>query len=556
MKNIYVFLLLCCLGIVVSVDANAQTYRITGHQEQDSCGGGINYTFTINTANSGLTALTRFGDGTSAPGFLSGTFYSNSHHFDLPGIYTTKHILYLAGTPVDSLTFTDTIMCKSAFIAIYHDANGNCQRDLTEPFLQTPLEVDIETGGSSVGTVTVVGGGYQELTSGTSYSLKLLNLPTGLSVSCPSTGVITKTIAQSTPTLFAFGLQCNSSLSFDIAQNAGVRLGRHTEVIDIIVTNNQCTPQTATLAAFLSPKYGDFQVAKPAPSSRNGTVLTWTLPNISAFSSQHIYVHYEVSGTWLVPGDTAHNRFYLSPTVGDANTANNAVVRVDTVRSSFDPNAKTVYPPGDIAAGTQLEYIIEFENKGNAAAENIHILDTLSGQLDLSSIKVMSSTAPITNTSLRHSYGHNILRFDMPGIKLADSSQYPLNTGMVVFTVKAKNNLAQGTVIRNRAGIYFDDNEVVLTNYVQNKIPISNAGIPGLSEKAVHTYPNPVHDVLRIDAEGSFHTAQLINTLGQVVLDEPSNGTGSIDVHRLSAGIYYLVLKGEQGTITKKIQKL
>lgn len=244
----------------------------------------------------------------------------------------------------------------------------------------------------------------------------------------------------------------------------------------------------------------------------------------------------------------------MTPTTGDANPANNSVDRVDTVFNSYDPNNKSVTPSGDISAGTQLEYTIEFENDGNAPAQNIHILDTLSGNLDANMFKIVSSTAPVTNTSLYQASGSNILRFDLPGINLPDSSHHAQCTGMLIYTIKAKSALPTGTVITNRAGIYFDDNSVVMTNTTQNHVLLPQ-GVRPMGQDMLPVYPNPVHDVLTIAGSSAYQSARLINTMGQVILEKNLTGTTIMEVSSVANGIYYLVLTGLEGTSTQKIVK-
>jgi hypothetical protein len=126
---------------------------------------------------------------------------------------------------------------------------------------------------------------------------------------------------------------------------------------------------------------------------------------------------------------------------------------------------------------------------------------------------------------------------------------------MVVFAVRSRSGLAQGTIIRNRAGIYFDDNEVIMTDYAQNSIPTSGVGVGALSPEPPPAYPNPVHHLLNISSSGHFRSAKIINTIGQVVMERAISGSTAIDVTSLTAGIYYLILSGQEGSTVQKIEK-
>lgn len=555
MNKIYAFLsILFALAFGASTPSYAVNF--TGHSEYDACDS-VNYVFNF-TSGSALTVVSFFGDGTSASAVSMGTVSGTSQHqFASPGIYTIKHVLYQSGIAVDSISFTDTLLCHNALVSAFLDLNSNCTRDAGEPLLTTPVDVEIDSAGVKIDTITIIGGAYRNMMPGKTYSLKVLSLPSGLSVTCPTGGVSTATVSYSASTNFPFALQCGSSATFDVSLHAVTHVGRHSEMADIIVSNSSCNAQTVTLTANLSPKYATFTYASPTPTTRVGNVLTWVLPNVSAFAGYHVVVGYERplgTSNWLLPGDTVHTSFAVTVNTGDANPANNSVERTDTVISSFDPNYKSVTPAGNISAGTQLEYAIEFENDGNAPAQNIHILDTLSGNLDANTFRIVSSTAPVTNTSMYQAGSRNILRFDLPGINLSDSSHHGQCTGVVIFTVKAKSTLPVGTVISNRAGIYFDDNPVVMTNSAQNQIPLPQ-GVAPIGQEALAAYPNPVHDVLTIEKTEAYQSAQLVNTMGQVIIEKALKGKTSIDVGALANGVYYLVLKGGEGTATQKIVK-
>src|SRR5205814_3315952 len=64
-----------------------------------------------------------------------------------------------------------------------------------------------------------------------------------------------------------------------------------------------------------------------------------------------------------------------------------------------------------------LEYTIQFENTGNAPAENIAVLDTLPANLDLKTLDIVASSAAM-NLAIIKSGGYNIAKFDFPGIHL------------------------------------------------------------------------------------------------------------------------------------------
>jgi hypothetical protein len=231
----------------------------------------------------------------------------------------------------------------------------------------------------------------------------------------------------------------------------------------------------------VDPKY-IFTSSLPAPSSVNGNIVKWNLPNLFGTNKPtNIMFHLDVPNAWdtvrhdwdrthwLFPGETIVTHIGIASDTTEADTTNNNETRVDTVKSSYDPNEIEVSPTGLVIPCTQLQYTIHFENMGNDTAHNIHIMDTLSDNVDIHSLQLVMASDAMDIAIMKES-GHNVVKFDFPNIKLPDSSHHNQCTGMVIFKIKVKNGLPDGTSIINRAGIYFDDNEVVMTNAVENII--------------------------------------------------------------------------------------
>ncbi len=270
-----------------------------------------------------------------------------------------------------------------------------------------------------------------------------------------------------------FGLSCGTGSAFDLAPHVAISCGRHSFAGGIIVDNKYCIPESAVLKMSFSPKY-NFYSASPTPISVVGNTVTWNLATLSATSENTlISFHLEVPGTlWLIPGDTVKSSFYVSSVTGDVDTTNNIIIRNDTVVSSYDPNEISVSPQGNILECTTLNYAINFENTGNGVAQNISVLDTLSDNLDPHSLSIEIASAAM-NISIVNDGIHNIAKFDFPDINLLDSSHHGQCDGMLLFHIKTKSGLLDGTTILNHAGIFFDDNPAVLTNTVANTIGIA-----------------------------------------------------------------------------------
>jgi uncharacterized repeat protein (TIGR01451 family) len=149
------------------------------------------------------------------------------------------------------------------------------------------------------------------------------------------------------------------------------------------------------------------------------------------------------------------------------------------VTGSYDPNDKTGYPLGVgedhlIEPNRKMEYVIRFQNTGTDTAFTVKILDTLDTDLDIFSVR---SGVSSHNYSFRM-YGPRVLEWTFNNILLPDSTtNEPASHGFVTFTAKQNKDLADGTEINNRVGIYFDYNDPIITNTTSHIIgrPIKTA---------------------------------------------------------------------------------
>jgi uncharacterized repeat protein (TIGR01451 family) len=379
-----------------------------------------------------------------------------------------------------------------------------------------------------------------------------------MALACPSTGIIYDTI-QSTLNSYSdryFALNCGSSTSFDLSEMPSRLSGRHSFRGSVLANFSGCVSTSPVLTVKFSSKY-DFASASPSPSAITGNTITWNLGTLTEPQSSLFNFHLERPGgmtTWLTPGDTVHTSYSISPSTGDADTTNNTTEAVDTVRSSFDPNEMSVSPEGFIDAGTQLQYTINFENTGNDTAHNISIMDTLSNNVNIHSLKILAASSAM-NTAIIHEDGYNIVKFDFPAINLLDSSHHNQCDGVVMFNINALPGLAPGTLINNRAGIFFDDNEVVMTNSVQDIIK-EVEGTNRLVISKVELFPNPATDELTVKADAAvFSTLTICNSMGQALICRKCNVQSTINVSMLPQGLYYITLKGAYGIRTLKFIK-
>jgi len=443
---------------------NTPSYFCNGPDFQmTTCGYGASYNVT-----------TWYGDGTSD----NNTSYNDIYHtYSAPGTYLVKQVLYNGFSPVDSITFSyNYYYCRTLPVVFYFDANSDCIFDGGDQYNYTPVTTRVDSNGIPIDTIVATSGFYYSAKgdSGTVYSFRVLSTAAGLHLTCPVGDILSDTIQSymNTYTPKFFGLNCTTSSSFDLGITADMNCGRHFASGMIYVDNAYCTPESSVVTMNFSPNY-TFGSSVPAPYSVVGNTVTWHIPPMSVYTNP-VYISYylTVSGPWLTTGDTINSSYTITPYAGDADTTNNYFTRTDTVRASYDPNYLAVSPGGFVIPCTPLRYSVDFQNTGNDTAHNVTVLDTLSDNVDPNSIQVVFATS-VMNMAVVPFGVHNVVKFDFPGINLPDSSHHNLCNGGIVFTVNARNGLADGTTIFNHAGIIFDDNKPILTDTVENIIGIS-----------------------------------------------------------------------------------
>ncbi|HNR85517.1 MAG: T9SS type A sorting domain-containing protein [Crocinitomicaceae bacterium] len=291
----------------------------------------------------------------------------------------------------------------------------------------------------------------------------------------------------------------------------------------------------------------------------NGDTLVWNFTNLNNLANNTPYFDQFLGGIHLTPslsvniGDTLWFDLSTSVATGDVNPANNHLHFGIPIVNSFDPNIKEVSPKGVGIEGLipmeteALTYTIHFQNTGTAEAINIFVLDTLTASIDPKSLQILANSHNMTPTWINDS----VVKFNFPNIHLADSSSNePESHGFVRFKVNLKDNLPIGTIIKNKAAIYFDTNEPVITNFTTNKLAndLSVSKIEKLNDISV--FPNPAKDYVIIRFFEQINgTIELFDLTGKNVYTEEVKQISQkqIDVKQLQNGVYIYQIKANNG---------
>jgi uncharacterized repeat protein (TIGR01451 family) len=274
----------------------------------------------------------------------------------------------------------------------------------------------------------------------------------------------------------------------------------------------------------------------------------------------HPNAHVEACGgsSFPSPGSGCINDFRLD----DADPV--VDIYCGVVTGSYDPNDKTGYPNGYtdqhyINPNQQLQYVIRFQNTGNDTAFTVVIRDTLDYDLNIFTVTPGVASHPYEFRM----YGPRVLEWTFNNILLPDSTtNLEGSNGFVTYHVEQVPDLAPGTVIHNKADIYFDFNDPITTNETWHTIYDGFFAVAGVNELDVEgtlfkVYPNPVNGQLTIEAGKTSNERYVVyDQIGKKILfGKLSFPMTTIDASSMNQGIYFIQI-GENKSDTFKIVKL
>jgi len=201
----------------------------------------------------------------------------------------------------------------------------------------------------------------------------------------------------------------------------------------------------------------------------NGSNLSVTLSNFVAGETGSFMIYFKVKTTAVLGSSL------LCVASANAVSSSAADTVKTTIRGSFDPNDKFATQTlslQEVTSKKYINYIIRFQNTGTDTAFSVVISDTLSAFLQASNYQFLSSSHPC-KSGLRN----GVLYFEFININLPDSGTNKNGSnGFVRFQILADESVTVGTIIPNKAYIYFDYNKGIVTNVatttITNPLPL------------------------------------------------------------------------------------
>jgi uncharacterized repeat protein (TIGR01451 family) len=347
-------------------------------------------------------------------------------------------------------------------------------------------------------------------------------------------------------------------LSIDLENVAPFRPGFTTDLF-ITVTNVGTKVSEGVVVFGLNPEL-ELLGTIPAAQSQIADTLYFTVPPLQIGESYIIQISVK---TEIQVQIGSYLSVAAEVSVGNNDDFdllnNNATIR-KLVVGSFDPNDKSVssdcLDPHFISDNENLYYTVRFQNTGNFPASFVRIIDTLSQNLQIGSIQVVSASHPYTWIIK----GRNVLDVFFDNINLPDSTtNEPASHGYIKFAIKADSTLHVGQSITNAAYIYFDYNPPIVTNEVKSEVKLVR--VQELDDRAIDfsISPNPTKTNFTISVEKPMFehvSVQVFDVNGKLcifkVYDSLTNPV-SISECNVASGVYFVRLKNQGRTMTKKL---
>lgn len=532
-------------------------------------------TVRVNSGLPSMKIVTNYGDGISDTVMLSATtVFSWTHTYAMTGTYSIRFKLFKGDTLYDSRMISQVVnFCNTIKLRNFYDTDSNCVKSATEHMSIQTNRVKVDSAGYTVDTIAYLGAlNYSAYgTIGDIYRFTPIEDPTHWRILCLGAGYFADTLRSGgyvhpihyVPLLNRFSMFDYGM--YTVGRFSRMRDGR----VDLYPRLNFGEDTSLCIIKYrISPRMRISNTShRPSIISMDSLEYSWHF-NRFRYTTVELNLR-SISGSFSV-GDTLYSVAQVGPLMRDVDTPNNFGRRCDEVVAAYDPNFIASNPAGCITSGITTEYTVGFENTGNDTAYNVHVLDTLSGYLDPRTLEPIMSSHPMVMET-RHIGGMTIVKFDFPDIKLLDSSQPHGNHGVFKYKIRVRSGLADGTLISSRVGIYFDDNDVVMTNTQVNTIncpvyvtypTVESVGtatavdnLPGSNDLKV--YPNPVNDELHIEATlAQYDECVVTNTMGKVIWSSKLHlAHQTIPTKQWPSGIYFVQVKGTLGTKTVKLVK-
>lgn len=302
--------------------------------------------------------------------------------------------------------------------------------------------------------------------------------------------------------------------------------------------------------------------------------VTWTVPTVTSFTNNYLYVDFVASVSLSMNSPVTCSATIGNANNSDVNVVNNTTILNQLSVSSFDPNDKRSIKTNNdnpthqvistMNANQEIEYMIRFQNIGNASAVNVRIVDELSSLLDEESYVLLGGSHNCQVIRLG-----NVVTYKFDNIMLpSEDDGGEASNGFVTFKINALPGLNVGDLISDHAKIYFDYNQPILTNYANilmvDPAVVTDTQFRTILSNAIGVYPNPIRTVgyvkFILDEDTEIHT-ELFDLSGKSVMTSNKMANKGMNYFELNTatlqtGMYVLKVTGTHVNIIHKVNIL
>jgi hypothetical protein len=435
----------------------------------------------------------------------------------------------------------------------YWDYDQDCTQDVGEPGMPN-VRFDVQPGNGTVWSGYQGNIGFMADPGAITMQFSSQN-PWYMASACPAGPVAVNVEADSTVGPYDWGLDVIPYQDLVVSASSGWMATCFNSVQQIQLCNNGNIPAqnvvlSATLPSFL------LDVSTSLPATTNGDTLTWTFPWVGPGECVSVQITDSVDCDPNLLGQLGCVSAWASTDTSESDVANNMDQSCMTVAASYDPNAIHVRVADQenspfvsdhlITSADRLEYIVHFQNTGNAPAYNVSVHVPLSGLVETTSI-VPGAASHICTPHI----DNGVLIIDYPAIILPDSLSDPAGSqGWFRFTVDQVAGNGPGTDIAAGASIYFDNNPAVDTDTAHSVILMV-----GMQDHATAPVlmPNPTDGQVRLTGMNGPIRVDVCDVNGRVVYSSEQTLTRDFDLSALEAGVYVLRAVGPAETLTERL---
>ncbi|MAZ73659.1 MAG: hypothetical protein CMC70_11000 [Flavobacteriaceae bacterium] len=297
----------------------------------------------------------------------------------------------------------------------------------------------------------------------------------------------------------------------------------------------------------------DFIAASESPSATNPGSLVFDYTDLQPLQHESILITLSVNSPMDTPpvniDDVLTFAATINPIAGDVSPNDNIFDYEEVVVGAYDPNNVICIEGESVATtyiGEYLHYVINFENTGNAPAENIVVtMEINPDDFDQESLQVFTASDDMYVNVV-----DNLVEFIFPEIFLDTGGH-----GNILLKMKTNEDLVITDEVSLQANIYFDYNFPVETNDAITSFQVV-LGAPDMDTTNVIVYPNPAREVVYITAPSVIKSISVYDLQGRLMnAVDPHTLTTEVNISALKTGIYFFSIETETGELVKKVSK-